>query len=63
MRFLKCEKQDEFEMIAAKNPQIEKAVGILKDLSADERTRLLEESHQILLKFVIFLRKFWTINY
>ncbi|GHU75230.1 transposase [Spirochaetia bacterium] len=46
MRFLKCEKQEEFEMIAAKNPQIEKAVGILMDLSADERTRLLEESHQ-----------------
>jgi hypothetical protein len=33
-------------MIAAKNPQIEKAVGILMDLSADERTRLLEESRQ-----------------
>jgi predicted transposase/invertase (TIGR01784 family) len=46
MRFLKCEKQEEFEMIAAKNPQIEKAVGILMDLSADERTRLLEESRQ-----------------
>jgi hypothetical protein len=28
------------------NPQIGKAVGILMDLSADERTRLLEESHQ-----------------
>jgi predicted transposase/invertase (TIGR01784 family) len=46
MRFLKCEKQEEFEMIAAKNPQIGKAVGILMDLSADERTRLLEESRQ-----------------
>jgi predicted transposase/invertase (TIGR01784 family) len=46
MRFLKCEKQEEFEMVAAKNPQIEKAVGILMDLSADERTRLLEESRQ-----------------
>jgi predicted transposase/invertase (TIGR01784 family) len=46
MRFLKCEKQEEFEMIAAKNPKIEKAVGILMDLSADERTRLLEESRQ-----------------
>ena len=33
-------------MIATKNPQLKKAVGILMDLSADERTRLLEESHQ-----------------
>jgi predicted transposase/invertase (TIGR01784 family) len=46
MRFLKCEKQEELEMIATKNPQLKKAVGILMDLSADERTRLLEESHQ-----------------
>ena len=29
-----------------KQPRTIKAVGILMDLSADERTRLLEESHQ-----------------
>jgi hypothetical protein len=33
-------------LLSPKNPQIEKAVGILMDLSADERTRLLEESRQ-----------------
>ena len=33
-------------MIATKAPKIGKAVGILMDLSADERTRLLEESRQ-----------------
>jgi hypothetical protein len=39
-------KQEEFEMIAEKNPQMEKAVAVLMDLSADEQTRLLEESRE-----------------
>ncbi len=33
-------------MIAQANPQIEKAVVVLKELSGDERTRLLEESRE-----------------
>ena len=33
-------------MIAEKNPQIKKAVGVLKELSADERTRMLYEERE-----------------
>jgi molecular chaperone DnaK (HSP70) len=33
-------------MIATKNPQIGKAVAVLMDLSADERTRMIEESRE-----------------
>jgi predicted transposase/invertase (TIGR01784 family) len=33
-------------MLAAKNPQLKKAVGVLKELSADERTRLLAEAQE-----------------
>jgi predicted transposase/invertase (TIGR01784 family) len=46
MRFLSCKQREEFEMVAEKNPQVKKAVSVLMDLSADERTRLLEESHE-----------------
>jgi predicted transposase/invertase (TIGR01784 family) len=46
MKFLTCEKQEEFAMVAEKNPQVEKAVAVLMDLSDDERTRLLEESRE-----------------
>ena len=33
-------------MLAQKNESINKAVGILKELSADEQTRLLYEAHE-----------------
>jgi predicted transposase YdaD len=33
-------------MIAERNPQMRKAVGVLKELSADERTRMLYEEHE-----------------
>ena len=31
-------------MLAERNPQMRKAVGVLKELSADERTRMLYEA-------------------
>jgi hypothetical protein len=34
-------------MLATKSPQIRKAVGVLKELSADERTRMLFESREM----------------
>ena len=34
-------------MLAQRNPQMKKAVGILKELSADERTRMLYEESEI----------------
>jgi predicted transposase/invertase (TIGR01784 family) len=46
MCFLKSETEEEFEMIATRNPQIGKAVAVLMDLSADERTRMIEESRE-----------------
>ncbi|MDR3109652.1 MAG: hypothetical protein LBU65_08195 [Planctomycetaceae bacterium] len=33
-------------MLATKSPQIKKAVGVLMELSADERTRLLYEERE-----------------
>jgi predicted transposase/invertase (TIGR01784 family) len=44
--FLKTERGEELEMLAEKNPKIKKAVGILKELSEDERTRLLCEARE-----------------
>ena len=33
-------------MLAERNPQMRKAVGVLKELSADERTRMLYEDRE-----------------
>ena len=48
LRFLKSESKEEFDMIAEKNPVINKAVVRLAELSQDERTRMLYESRQML---------------
>ena len=34
-------------MLAQRSPQMRKAVGVLKELSADERTRMLYEEREI----------------
>ena len=44
MKFLKAEREEEFEMLARQNPQINQAYAFLRDLSADEATRLRNES-------------------
>ncbi len=46
LQFLKSSDEEELAMLAQKSPQIEKAVGILKVLSQDERTRLLYEERE-----------------
>jgi predicted transposase/invertase (TIGR01784 family) len=46
MKFLAAETEAEFDMVAARNPQIEKAVVRLKELSADERTWMLYEARE-----------------
>ena len=33
-------------MLATRSPQMKKAVGVLKELSADERTRMLYEARE-----------------
>ena len=47
-KFLKSESKEEFDMIAEKNPVINKAVVRLAELSQDERARMLYESRQML---------------
>lgn len=46
MLFLKSTREEDLAMLAEKNPQIKKAVGVLKELSQDERTRLLYEERE-----------------
>ena len=46
MQFIKSEDGEVLEMIAERSPQMRKAVGVLKELSADERTRMLYEERE-----------------
>ena len=46
MKFIKTDDRKELEMLAKRNPRIKKAVGVLKELSADERTRMLYEERE-----------------
>ncbi|MCL2618195.1 MAG: Rpn family recombination-promoting nuclease/putative transposase, partial [Defluviitaleaceae bacterium] len=48
LTFLNSESREEFDMVAEKNPVINKAVVRLAELSQDERTRMLYESRQML---------------
>jgi predicted transposase/invertase (TIGR01784 family) len=43
---MKSNNEEVLEMIAERSPQMRKAVGFLKELSADEQTRLIFESHE-----------------
>ena len=47
MKFIKADKEEELDMLAQRSPQMRKAVGVLKELSADERTRMLYEEREI----------------
>jgi len=47
MKFIKADKEGDLDMLAQRSPQMKKAVGILKELSADERTRMLFEEREI----------------
>jgi predicted transposase/invertase (TIGR01784 family) len=44
-KFLRAKRREEFEMVAAKNPEIRKAVNTLYELSADEKVRAEYEVH------------------
>jgi predicted transposase/invertase (TIGR01784 family) len=46
LTFLNARKEEEFTMLAEKNPQVGQAVSRLAELSQDERTRLLAESRE-----------------
>jgi len=46
MQFLRAKRKEEFEMAAAQNPEIRKAVNTLYELSADEKIRAEYEMRQ-----------------
>jgi predicted transposase/invertase (TIGR01784 family) len=47
MTFIKTDDEEALDMLAQRSPQMRKAVGVLKELSADERTRILFEKREI----------------
>jgi predicted transposase/invertase (TIGR01784 family) len=49
LRLIRSEREDEIEMLAAKTEEMKMTVGRLKQLSADERTRMLYEARQLYL--------------
>ena len=46
LRFIGAERKEELNMLAQTKPEIKKAVGVLMELSADERARMLYESRE-----------------
>ena len=47
MKFIKSDNEEDMDMLASKSPQIAKAVKVLKELSADEQTRMLYENREM----------------
>jgi len=47
MKFIKTDDEEVLDMLATRSPQMRKAVGVLKELSADEQTRMLYESREM----------------
>jgi predicted transposase/invertase (TIGR01784 family) len=46
LRFLRTERREDLEMLPRNNPDINKAVGRLLELSADDKARLLYEARE-----------------
>ena len=46
MKFIKSDDEGVIDMLAARSPQMRKAVGVLKELSADEATRMRYEDRE-----------------
>lgn len=46
MKFLKSEKEEEFEMVETKSKELKKAVCVLRELSQDEETKLIFEAQE-----------------
>jgi predicted transposase/invertase (TIGR01784 family) len=55
MKFIKADKEEDLDMLAQRSPQMRKAVGVLKELSADERTRMLYEEREIARRDIVSL--------
>ena len=50
MKFIKSDDEEGLEMLAMRSPEMKKAVGFLKKLSANEQTRMLYEQHEMVLR-------------
>jgi predicted transposase/invertase (TIGR01784 family) len=48
-QFLRSEKEEEFKMVAEKDPGVKKAVAVLMELSEDEQTQIMAEKRWIWL--------------
>jgi predicted transposase/invertase (TIGR01784 family) len=46
MSFLRLEREEELDVLAEKGPEMQKVVGVLKRLSADEEARMQYEAHE-----------------
>jgi len=46
MKFIKSDDEEVLDMLEQRSPQMRKAVGVLKELSADERTRMLYDDRE-----------------
>ena len=46
MKFIKSDDEEVMDMLATRSPQMRKAVGVLKELSADEATRMRYENRE-----------------
>jgi len=46
MKFIKSDDEEVMDMLATRSPQMKKAVGVLKELSADEATRMRYENRE-----------------
>jgi len=47
LKFIKTDNEEVLDMLAQRSPQMRKAVGVLKELSADEATRMLYELREM----------------
>ena len=47
MKFLKSQNEEEFKMVETKSKELKKAVCVLRELSQDEKTKLIFEAHEI----------------
>ena len=47
MKFIKSDDEEVLDMLAQRSPEMRRAVGVLKELSADEVTRMLFEKQEV----------------
>jgi hypothetical protein len=47
MKCIKTDDEEVLDMLSTRSPQLKKAVGVLKELSADEQTRMLYEKREM----------------